>query len=64
VISSQYYISVDRKGRGLTDSKRTLEGDIVLLHTLDGFVGDSGLSVLQDGCDVDGLPLDGGLQLT
>jgi hypothetical protein len=54
---------VDRKGTRLTNSKRTLESDIVLLHAFDGVVRNSGLSVLQDGSDVDGLPLDGGLQL-
>jgi hypothetical protein len=54
---------VDRKDTRLTNSKRTLESDIVLLHTFDGVLGNSGLSVLQDWSDVDGLPLDGGLQL-
>ena len=41
--------------------KGTLEGDLVLLDVLDGDVGDGGLTVLEDGGDVDGLPGDGGL---
>ena len=44
-----------------TYSEGTLERNVVLLHALDGFVGDGGLSILQDGGHINGLPLDGGL---
>lgn len=42
-------------------SKGTLERNEVLLHALDGIVGDGGLAILQDGSHINGLPLDGGL---
>lgn len=47
-----------------TYSERTLEGDVVTAHTSDGFVGNGGLAILQDGGDINGFPLDGGLLLT
>lgn len=47
--------------RGITYSERTLKRDVVALNTLDSIIGDCGLAVLEDGSDVDGLPLDGGL---
>jgi hypothetical protein len=39
----------------------TLQGDIVASDALNGIVGNGGLSVLQNGSDIDGLPLDGRL---
>jgi hypothetical protein len=42
-------------------SKRTLEGNLVLVDVLDGGIGNGGLAVLQDGGDIDSLPSDGGL---
>lgn len=39
--------------------KRALEGNEVALDARDGLVGDDGLSVLEAGGDVHGLPLDG-----
>lgn len=44
-----------------TYSQGTLEGNIVLLDASNGIVGNGGLAVLQNGTDIDGLPLDGGL---
>lgn len=44
-----------------TYSQGTLERDIVLLDTADGFVGNGGLAVLENGSNIDGLPLDWGL---
>ena len=49
------------QGLGWTYGKGSLQGDLVLLDALDGGIRDSGLAILQDGVDVDGLPLDGGL---
>jgi hypothetical protein len=47
----------------LTYGKGALEGDVVLLHTLDSSVGNGGLSILQDRGNIDGFPLDRGLYL-
>lgn len=47
--------------REITYSERTLKRDVVALNTLDSIIGNCGLAVLEDGSDVDGLPLDGGL---
>jgi hypothetical protein len=44
-----------------TYSQGTLEGNVILLYAGNGFVRNSGLAVLQNGADIDGLPLDGGL---
>lgn len=48
-------------GVGETYGQRTLERNVVLLDGADGLVGNGSLAVLQDGTDIDGLPLDGGL---
>jgi hypothetical protein len=45
----------------MTYSKRTLEGNLVLVDVLNGGVGDRSLAILQDRRNVDGLPADGGL---
>lgn len=47
--------------KALTYSKGSLEGDIVPLHALNGFLGNCGLSILQDRSNINWLPLDGGL---
>lgn len=47
--------------REITYSERTLKRDVVAPNTLDSIIGNCGLAVLEDGSDVDGLPLDGGL---
>ena len=47
---------------GPTYGKGTLQGDQVLLDGRDGEVGDGGSAILDDGSDVDELPLDGGLR--
>lgn len=44
-------------------SKRTLEGDLVLLDVLDRGIRNGGLAILDDRGDVDGLPGDGGLHM-
>jgi hypothetical protein len=44
-----------------TYGEGTLQGDIVASDALNGIVGNGGLSVLQNGSDIDGLPLDGRL---
>ena len=49
--------------KALTYSKGPLEGDVIPLHALNGFIGDSGLSILQDRSNINWLPLDGGLQV-
>lgn len=46
---------------GETYGERTLERNVVLLNAADGIVGDGSLAVLQDGTDINGLPLNGGL---
>lgn len=43
---------------GITYGKGTLERDVVLADTLNGSIGNGGLAILQDGGDIDGLPLD------
>jgi hypothetical protein len=45
-----------------TYGEGSLERDVVPSDTLNGIVGNSGLSVLQDRGDIDGLPLDGRLK--
>jgi hypothetical protein len=47
-----------------TYGEGSLERDVVLSDTLNGIIGDRGLSVLQDRGDIDGLPLDGRLKQT
>lgn len=44
-----------------TYSERALERDKVALDTVDSIVRDSGLAILEDRGDIDGLPLDRGL---
>lgn len=44
-----------------TYGERTLQGNEVLLHTADSVVGNGGLAILQNGGDINGLPLDRGL---
>lgn len=44
-----------------TYSERALERDKVALDTVDSVIRDSGLAILEDRGDVDGLPLDRGL---
>lgn len=41
--------------------QRSLKCDGVLLDGVEGLIGDGDLSVLEDGGDADGLPLDGDL---
>ena len=41
----------------LTYGKRTLEGDVVSSYAVNSVVGDGGLSILQDGSNIDRLPL-------
>ena len=50
----------------LTDGggQRTLKRNVVLLNALDGVIGNGGLAILQDGGNIDGFPLDRGLELT
>ena len=45
----------------VTYSQGTLQSNIVPTDTLDGLIGNGGLAILQDGSNIDGLPLDGGL---
>lgn len=42
-------------------SKRTFEGNLVLLDVLNGGVGDGGLAVLEDRGDIARFPSNGGL---
>lgn len=51
----------DKHGGVKTYSQGTLQGNVVLLDTCDGLVGNGGLAILQNGGDIDGLPLDRGL---
>ena len=44
-----------------TYSERALERNKVALDTVDSFVRDSGLAILEDRGDIDGFPLDRGL---
>lgn len=48
-------ITLDRRTGG---GKGALEGDGVLLHAVDGIVGDDSLAVLEDGGNVNLLPND------
>ena len=43
-------------------SKRTFEGNLVLLDVLNGGVGDGGLAVLEDRGDIARFPSNGGLR--
>jgi hypothetical protein len=47
----------------LTYSEGTLKGNEVAADGGNSIVGDGGLAVLQDGGDINGLPLDRGLEV-
>lgn len=74
-VDGNTWANVCEKGKGTTKSQverdvtladrgseGTLESDRVLLDAVHSLVGDDSLAVLEDGCDVDLLPLNGGLE--